>query len=69
MKSLVNISLAERIHFMKCSICSNYFDMRNLSEVFAHEHATKLSNKLKKHISRKKGENCEWFAKKKVNLN
>jgi hypothetical protein len=28
----------EREHFMKCPMCSDWFDMRDLTEVFEHEH-------------------------------
>ena len=28
----------EEKHFMKCPVCSDWFDMRDLTEVFQHEH-------------------------------
>ena len=28
----------EKNHFMKCPVCSDWFDMRDLTEVFQHEH-------------------------------
>ena len=32
------LSLKERRHFMKCPDCGNYFDMRDLEDVFNHFH-------------------------------
>lgn len=38
MKDLANIPDEEREHFERCPECKEWFDMRNLNEVFAHEH-------------------------------
>ena len=42
MKSLKYIAVAERHHFMKCK-CGEYFDMRDLGDVFKHLHQLQAS--------------------------
>jgi len=37
MKSIQHLSAEEQQHFILCD-CGEYFDMRNLSEVFRHLH-------------------------------
>jgi hypothetical protein len=36
--SIDHIPHDEQVHFVQCAVCGNYFDCRNLSEVFEHEH-------------------------------
>jgi hypothetical protein len=38
MKSIHHLSLEEQKHFILCD-CGLFVDMRNLGEVFAHQHA------------------------------
>ena len=38
MQSIDHLPEEEKIHFMQCD-CGEFLDMRNLSEVFAHQHA------------------------------
>lgn len=38
MKLPEHINESEREHFMQCDDCKEWFDMRNLNEVFSHEH-------------------------------
>ncbi|RZK10290.1 MAG: hypothetical protein EOO46_11220 [Flavobacterium sp.] len=38
MKSEKDIGQKEKEHFSKCSVCHEWFDMRDLSNVFEHEH-------------------------------
>ena len=38
MKKRKDISPEEREHFERCPECKEWFDLRNLNEVFAHEH-------------------------------
>ena len=39
--------MSEREHFMKCGICGQEFDMRDLYNVFLHEHQGLASDDLK----------------------
>jgi hypothetical protein len=38
MKSIEEINEEEREHYLQCPECKEWFDMRNLNEVFRHEH-------------------------------
>jgi len=38
MKRLSEIPESEREHFIQCSVCESYFDMRDLGAVVDHEH-------------------------------
>lgn len=38
MKSISHLPANEQEHFFKCDLCGQYVDMRNLAEVFEHEH-------------------------------
>ena len=38
MKLLNEINEGEREHHQQCPECKEWFDMRNLNEVFSHEH-------------------------------
>jgi hypothetical protein len=38
MKTIDHLSEEEKQHFIKCD-CGEYLDMRDLSEVFLHQHA------------------------------
>jgi hypothetical protein len=37
MKSIAHLSKEEQLHFIRCH-CGKYIDMRNLQEVFDHQH-------------------------------
>jgi hypothetical protein len=41
MKSISMLSAEEQKHFILCD-CGEYIDMRDLAEVFLHQHATNL---------------------------
>ena len=41
MKTLKDLVEEEKRHYMKCR-CGEYFDMRNLEDVFAHLHSGNL---------------------------
>jgi len=63
------LSLKERRHFMKCPDCGNYFDMRDLADVFNHFHK---SNELLANYSQSitVGERIVYLSnKKKLDLN
>jgi hypothetical protein len=38
MFSIDHIPSEEQVHFLRCGVCKEYFDCRDLSQVFAHEH-------------------------------
>ncbi|MCW3073149.1 MAG: hypothetical protein JWP69_218 [Flaviaesturariibacter sp.] len=38
MKSIAHLPKEDQEHFAKCDSCNQYFDMRNLTDVFRHEH-------------------------------
>ncbi len=40
MKAIDGIPEDEKRHFLKCDICGNYFDCRNLGDVLMHTHET-----------------------------
>lgn len=69
MKSLTRIPESERQHYLKCTVCGHYLDMRDLSDVFAHEHDKNLPEpKFSK--SKRLHDNAEYLkGKHKVNLN
>ncbi len=57
----------EKEHFFECPHCKEMVDMRNLAQVFEHEHKN-LSTPIWS-SSIKVGEPIEYFDSKKVNLN
>ena len=61
MKSLEHISEAEREHFMQCPKCNHWFDMRNLDEVFSHEHYLQRVPVLQYSYSIKVGKPVMYF--------
>jgi hypothetical protein len=69
MKSIKDLPLVERRHFMKCS-CGHYFDMRDLNDVIRHLHKTKAkaSGASFSH-SVKVGEPVAYKKKKRIGLN
>jgi len=54
MKSIEQLSSEEQTHFIQCS-CGDYIDMRNLQEVFHHQHL-KINSKIAWDYSVKIGE-------------
>lgn len=38
MKNLSTVAEYERHHYIRCELCGEYFDCRDLSQVFEHEH-------------------------------
>jgi hypothetical protein len=38
MKDIKHLAEHEKIHFLMCETCNEYFDCRNLSQVFEHIH-------------------------------
>lgn len=38
MTSISHLPPSEQEHYIKCPLCGDYVDMRNLAEVFEHEH-------------------------------
>jgi hypothetical protein len=39
MKSIDHLPDSEKQHFIQCSLCDEYYDMRDLNQVREHEHA------------------------------
>jgi len=67
MKSICHLSKEEQQHFILCN-CGEYVDMRNLSEVFIHQHANFPEPEWSHSI--KKEEPLSYLRSgKKVNLN
>jgi hypothetical protein len=63
------LPIGERRHFMNCPDCGNYFDMRDLQDVFNHFHT---SNKLLANYSHsiRVGESFAYTKnRKRINLN
>ena len=54
MKSIQHLNKEERLHFIQCH-CGEYLDMRNLQEVFDHQH-WQITPKANWDYSIKKGE-------------
>jgi hypothetical protein len=54
MKNIEHLDKEEQLHFIQCN-CGEYFDMRNLQEVFDHQH-WECNTKLTWEFSIKKGE-------------
>jgi hypothetical protein len=44
MKDISHILEEERLHYVKCRTCGNYFDCRNLSEVLDHTYENNRLN-------------------------
>lgn len=59
MKDLDKIPDKEREHFMRCPKCEEWFDMRDLSQVFEHEHSGLPKIKKRPH-SKRLGDSTEW---------
>ena len=55
MKTLRHLSEDQKQHFAKCPVCKHYFDMRDLNDVFLHEHYLPRIPKLPFTHSLKKG--------------
>jgi hypothetical protein len=70
MKSLKNIPYKNRHHFMKCE-CGEYFDMRDLTDVFKHLHKLQASLPKKTYShSVRVGEPIAYTkTKRKIDLN
>jgi hypothetical protein len=69
MKSIKDLPLTERRHFMKCR-CGHYFDMRDLNDVFKHLHKTKAkAAEINFSHSVKVGEPIAYKKKKRIDLN
>lgn len=58
MKNIQHLSKEEKNHFMKCN-CGEYIDMRNLQEVFDHQH-WQINPKVSWDYSIKKGETIAY---------
>lgn len=39
MKSIDHLPESEKVHFIQCSLCDEYYDMRDLDQVLKHQHA------------------------------
>ena len=39
MKTIDNLPMAERVHFIQCSLCDEWYDMRDREQVMIHQHA------------------------------
>ena len=61
MKSIDEINAEEREHYMICSECKEWFDMRNLNEVFSHEHYLKKVPQLPYSYSKKVGQPVIYY--------
>jgi hypothetical protein len=59
MENLAIIPVLERRHFLKCAICNEYFDCRNLSQVFDHIHENLPQPQFES--SRRKEESNEYL--------
>jgi hypothetical protein len=69
MDSLKYIAVRERGHFMKCTDCGKYFDMRDLQQVFDHFHKSAQITAEYSH-SQKVGEPVVYTKdKKRLDLN
>jgi hypothetical protein len=62
------LPIAERRHFMKCPDCGNYFDMRDLQDVFNHFHKSNRMLAIYSH-SKKVGEQISCANQKAIHLN
>ena len=68
MKSIKHLSKEEQCHFIKCD-CGEYVDMRNLQEVFEHQHWSSTP-KAQWTYSKKLGEPIAYTAGgQKIKLN
>lgn len=58
-------------HFYICQGCGDLVDMRDLGNVFEHEHNKKVPviDKNKKYIAKREGDNKEWNDGKSIDLN
>ena len=63
MKDLERIDEKEKEHFMKCEACHQWFDMRDLSAVFDHEHWMKEKPEVSFSHAKKKGAENEVYVK------
>ena len=71
MKDISHLPQSEQEHFMKCNGCEHYFDMRDLGQVFEHEHDDNLP-KIggSQYNSKRVGDSVECLkGKDPVNLN
>lgn len=76
MKDISTLPPDEQKHFMKCEYCKEYFDMRDLGDVFLHADGKCLEGVEKPKIpfssSQRVGDAEEFFNdenKTKINLN
>lgn len=78
MKNLSAIPPEDREHFMKCPVCESYFDMRDLTQVVAHQHwpepapvsfthSVKLGKEDEVHLPTKRGMITLRYKKQKHN--
>jgi uncharacterized C2H2 Zn-finger protein len=63
------LSQSERRHFMKCPDCGNYFDMRDLEDVFNHFHKSNQLLATYSHSIRVGEPIAYTNSKKKIDLN
>jgi hypothetical protein len=60
----------EEKHFLKCEKCGQLVDMRDLSNVFEHEHDESIPDlKGKKFIAKRKDEDIAWYDGKQISIN
>jgi hypothetical protein len=56
-------------HFMQCGNCGEMIDLRDLGQVFEHEHNNLPKIDSSKIISKKVGDNIAWKNGERINLN
>jgi hypothetical protein len=62
MTRLSEIPREDQEHYMKCSVCDDYFDMRDLAEVVHHQHWPEPAEVRFSHAV-KKGKESEVYIK------
>lgn len=62
MKQLTGVPQEDHEHYMKCSVCESYFDMRDLGQVVDHQHWSDPVEVRFSHAT-KKGKDGEVYVK------
>lgn len=70
MEKINHLPESEQQHYGKCPDWGHYFDMRDLADVFSHEHDKKVPDVPKNYRSKRVGDNVEYLnGKDPINLN